>query len=1667
MTTRQFQITDILSDDVPKQTDKYQREFLITLYGYDTSGERVVCHVRKYKPYVYLKIPNGWETDTHLVDTLLRKIRGDTPLKVSHTIHTMKEFYGFHWNAKSDKPQLFAFAKLSFETLRDLKTMLRCVRDYYECGLTNPETIPETLKPWFDREIMKTTDKCDCNIYESFIHPVVRFIHEQEIDPTGFVSVEPDVGPKMYLTGLYDDEEFSCEYKSVKKADINETSPYVIASFDIECDSSHGDFPQTQKFFKKLATDIFDTTMNLANKCVLSAHKKKLHKESYYEELLQLAFNLQTTEEITSIPLNLSKHIDVNLVYTSDNRKPSPETLQTLATAIATHKPFIDTVGNADALTGKQRDKQINGIRKLIVKNLTDGENIEEAGDPVIQIGTVFHKYGTNETKRHIAVMGPRTSMTESEICDDLDEYDIEVERCSDEASLLLAWTSKIREENPDFITGYNIFGFDFKYLLERAKIVLPCPKTKRGHPKCGRYHCQDCPYRKFLNFGKIDSTKEETRSHYNKLCKANEKELTSSALGENTLTYIAMDGRILFDIQKEVSKGHSLESYKLDNVASHFMRGKLKEVLDSEEESRILTDTQNLKAGDYVSFRTHSNIGEELHKDGHKYQIKSIEPKTLILSEPCGILLEEFHKVEWCLNKDDITPQDIFDKHKMDGPEGAKGRAEVAKYCVQDCELCIDLLLLLDLIPNNLAMANVSYVPVSYIFLRGQGVKVSSVVAKTCDDNNTRIPDLRKSPFLRDYVKLMKEVSNADKDELLTRISEISDEDYAYLQDNSLLVKEFLKLTMKHDNSKFGAPKDWILDEWYEEVIAIHQGEKGMEGYEGAIVLDPKPGLYLEDPIAVLDYASLYPSSIIEKNISHETQVDEDFVTSQNLIEDVDYYRITYENWMYRLKGKGNSVEKCKNEVEPEKICYFLTQSYIKKDEPLDELVPEDSKGLGIIPKVLEHLLDARKSTKKRMKSETDEFKYKVLDGLQLAYKVTANSVYGQLGARTSPIYKMNLAACTTAIGRARIDDASKGVKQWAAEYGHPEPDIVYGDSVLPDTPLLLRKDGNITFKQIDDLSQAYVPYERFKPMDDNRSEKQQSETSYEIMTSGGWSKINRVIRHKTRKKIYRITTHTSVSDVTEDHSLLDDSGTICKPGEVSVGQRLLHRYPSFPKTNLHLRDIIEYSEDIGNKSLREKECYLYGFFYGDGSCGGYDTKHSVKYSWAINQKDIHTCSILQSLLIEVYDGEFDILDTLESSGVHKIVPKHTIKKYVEIYRPIFYNKDKYKIIPDCILNGTHEERFAFLCGYYGADGYKCRNSTSKNIILTNKGKIGTAMLYYLAKSLGLNVSVNGRKDKRDIFKLTCTSNLQRKNPEVIKKIDILHEDYVDFVYDIETEYGNFNTGFECIVKNTDSVFVKFSRIKDGVLLQGKEALKHCIDCGQKAGEYVTLKLLKNPQDLEYEKTFWPFILISKKRYTGDKYEFDPNECKRTSMGIVLKRRDNAPIVKYVFGNVIEIIMIQRDFEKVREWLIQTLKDILGKKFEDSRFVITKALRGYYKNPQQIAHKVLADRMAERDPGNKPKANDRIAYAYIQLDKEITHDAKNPYKSGLRKGKPRERKVLQGDRIEHIDYIRSKDLEIDYQFYITNQIMNPVKQVLDLHMDPKESEALFQQCLE
>ena len=69
-----------------------------------------------------------------------------------------------------------------------------------------------------------------------------------------------------------------------------------------------------------------------------------------------------------------------------------------------------------------------------------------------------------------------------------------------------------------------------------------------------------------------------------------------------------------------------------------------------------------------------------------------------------------------------------------------------------------------------------------------------------------------------------------------------------------------------------------------------------------------------------------------------------------------------------------------------------------------------------------LEELLKARSDTRKLIKTEPDPFMQNILDKRQSGYKVTANSLYGQCGAKTSTFYEKDVAASTTATGRMMI---------------------------------------------------------------------------------------------------------------------------------------------------------------------------------------------------------------------------------------------------------------------------------------------------------------------------------------------------------------------------------------------------------------------------------------------------------------------------------------------------------------------------------------------------------------------------------------------------------------------------------------------------------------------
>lgn len=88
--------------------------------------------------------------------------------------------------------------------------------------------------------------------------------------------------------------------------------------------------------------------------------------------------------------------------------------------------------------------------------------------------------------------------------------------------------------------------------------------------------------------------------------------------------------------------------------------------------------------------------------------------------------------------------------------------------------------------------------------------------------------------------------------------------------------------------------------------------------------------------------------------------------------------------------------------------LIYFFVSS-LTDDKvtrtPLNHLFVKSTVRKGLLPEILESLLSARKKAKTDLKKETDPFKRSVLDGRQLALKISANSVYGFTGAQVGKL--------------------------------------------------------------------------------------------------------------------------------------------------------------------------------------------------------------------------------------------------------------------------------------------------------------------------------------------------------------------------------------------------------------------------------------------------------------------------------------------------------------------------------------------------------------------------------------------------------------------------------------------------------------------------------------
>lgn len=289
-----------------------------------------------------------------------------------------------------------------------------------------------------------------------------------------------------------------------------------------------------------------------------------------------------------------------------------------------------------------------------------------------------------------------------------------------------------------------------------------------------------------------------------------------------------------------------------------------------------------------------------------------------------------------------------------------------------------------------------------------------------------------------------------------------------------------------------------------------------------------------------------------------------------------------------------------------------------------------------------------------------------------------------------------------------------------------------------------------------------------------------------------------------------------------------------------------------------------------------------------------------------------------------------------------------------------------------------------------------------------------------YNGRQLALKISANS------VYGFTGQTVGQLPCIEISASVTAYGRDMLLFTKEVVTTEYTLKNGYKAdaqvIYGDTDSVMVNF----------GVDTLEEAIKLGKDAAKFVSSKF-PSPISLEFEKCYYPFLLIAKKRYAGLWWTKPDKWDKLDAKGIESVRRDNCALVRHVVDTSLRKILINRDIGGAIDFVKNTIRELLQNKTDLSLLIITKSLTKTvedYTAPQ--AHTHLAMRMKERDPASAPNIGDRIPYVIIRGDK----DSKTYEKA------------------EDPLYVLNNDIAIDAQYYLENQLTKPLCRIYQALMD-------------
>lgn len=319
--------------------------------------------------------------------------------------------------------------------------------------------------------------------------------------------------------------------------------------------------------------------------------------------------------------------------------------------------------------------------------------------------------------------------------------------------------------------------------------------------------------------------------------------------------------------------------------------------------------------------------------------------------------------------------------------------------------------------------------------------------------------------------------------------------------------------------------------------------------------------------------------------------------------------------------------------------------------------------------------------------------------------------------------------------------------------------------------------------------------------------------------------------------------------------------------------------------------------------------------------------------------------------------------------------------------------------------------------------DDYDCVHETHGRVYTVHTKKQATELL--------LSAQANGYSGSTVAVHNDAFEVVVRKGPppraRVRNIIDLGRT--TGYVYDLETENHHFHIGpGNLVVHNTDSVMVKFDTSDAKNDLEMREI---SFRLGEEAADRIS-QTFKYPIELEFEKCYQPYLLFSKKRYAGLMYTQVTKPDYIDAKGIQLVRRDNAPFVKDISKQVLNMIMYDQDVLGSIDKVQAVARKLLNYEFSVDQLVISKSMRNDYVNRNQ-PHLKVAEKIEQRNPGAGPKSGERVPY--IIMD------------NGER---------LLCDRAEDPVYVTEKGLDkkVDVLYYLTNGLISPLESFYDLFMD-------------